>query len=92
MPLNCAIGIENCTRATARYLCSATRTLSSQSQRTITGASDTPSVVRPRFQTGVRYRPNEIFSIDVIFGHNITGENANWITVGLNVRFPAPKK
>ena len=30
------------------------------------GASDTPSAVRPRFQTGLRYRPNEIFSVDVI--------------------------
>ena len=54
------------------------------------GASDTPSVVRPRFQTGVRYRPNEIFSVDVIYGHNITGENANWITIGTTIRFPAP--
>src|SRR5450631_564511 len=56
------------------------------------GASDTPSVVRPRFQTGVRYRPNEIFSMDVIYGHNITGENANWITVGTTIRFPAPEQ
>src|SRR3981189_3756818 len=55
------------------------------------GASDTPSVVRPRFQTGVRYRPNEIFSVDVIYGHNITGENANWLTIGTTVRFPAPE-
>src|SRR5436190_17756369 len=52
------------------------------------GASDTPSVVRPRFQTGVRYRPNDIFSIDVIFGHNITGENASWLTIGTTIRFP----
>src|SRR6476646_579470 len=48
------------------------------------GASDVPVVVRPRFQTGVRYRPNEIFSVDVIYGRNIMGENANWITI----RFP----
>ena len=54
------------------------------------GATDTPSVVRPRFQTGVRYRPNEIFSVDLIYGHNISGENANWITIGTTVRFPAP--
>jgi len=52
------------------------------------GPSDTPSVVRPRFQTGVRYRPNEVFSVDVIYGHNITGENANWITIGTTIRFP----
>jgi hypothetical protein len=50
------------------------------------GASDVPSVVRPRFQTGMRYRPNEIFSIDLIYGRNMTGENADWITI----RFPAP--
>jgi hypothetical protein len=55
------------------------------------GASDTPSVTRPRFQTGIRYRPNEIFSVDVIYGHNISGENANWITVGTTIRFPAPE-
>ena len=55
------------------------------------GASDVPGVVRPRFQTGVRYRPNEIFSVDVIYGHNITGESANWITIGTTIRFPAPE-
>lgn len=54
------------------------------------GASDTPSVVQPRFQTGARYRPNEIFSVDVIYGRNITGENANWITLGTTIRFPVP--
>ena len=54
------------------------------------GASDIPSVVRPRFQTGVRYRPNEIFSVDVIYGRNIMGENANWITIGTTIRFPVP--
>jgi hypothetical protein len=55
------------------------------------GASDIPSVIRPRFQTGVRYRPNEIFSIDLIYGHNITGENASWVTIGTTIRFPAPE-
>src|SRR5712692_3612779 len=55
------------------------------------GASDIPSVVQPRFQAGVRYRPNEIFSVDLIYGRNITGENANWITVGTTIRFPAPE-
>ena len=50
-----------------------------------------PSVTRPRFQTGVRYRPNEIFSVDLIYGHNITGENSNWITVGTTIRFPSPE-
>jgi hypothetical protein len=54
------------------------------------GASDIPSAVRPRFQTGVRYRPNEIFSVDVIYGRNISGENADWITIGTTIRFPVP--
>ena len=52
------------------------------------GTSDVPAVIRPRFQTGVRYRPNEIFSVDVIYGHNIAGESANWITIGTTIRFP----
>jgi len=55
------------------------------------GSSDIASVVRPRFQTGIRYRPNEIFSVDVIYGRNITGENANWITLGTTIRFPVPE-
>src|SRR5258707_12714952 len=55
------------------------------------GASDIPSVTRPRFQTGVRYRPNEIFSVDLIYGRNISGENANWITLGTTIRFPPPE-
>jgi hypothetical protein len=61
------------------------------------GASDIsslvpPGVVQPRFQTGVRYRPNEIFSVDVIYGHNITGESSDWITIGTTIRFPAPEE
>ena len=56
----------------------------------LVGSADAPSTIRPRFQTGLRYRPNETFSIDLIFGHNITGENASWITVGTTVRFPPP--
>jgi hypothetical protein len=50
----------------------------------------TPSSIRPRIQTGLRYRPNEILSFDVIYGHNITGEASNWITVGSTIRFPPP--
>jgi hypothetical protein len=52
------------------------------------GSAEAPSTVRPRFQTGLRYRPNEIFSVDVIFGHNITGEGASWLTIGTTIRFP----
>ena len=55
------------------------------------GHSEVSSVLQPRIQTGLRYRPNEIFSVDLIYGHNITGENANWITLGTTIRFPAPE-
>jgi hypothetical protein len=41
----------------------------------------------PRFQAGVRFTPRDWFDIDVIYGRNITGEDANWITLGLTVRF-----
>ena len=46
----------------------------------------------PRAQLGLRYTPIEAFDIDLIYGRNITGENANWVTVGLNVRFETGKK
>ncbi len=52
------------------------------------GRADIPSVVRPRLQTGIRYRPNEIFSVDLIYGRNIAGEDSNWITIGTTIRFP----
>jgi hypothetical protein len=29
----------------------------------------------------------DAFDIDFIYGRNLTGENANWGTLGLNVRF-----
>jgi hypothetical protein len=46
----------------------------------------------PRFQLGLRYTPVESVDFDVIYGRNITGERANWITLGLNVRFSANDK
>lgn len=55
------------------------------------GTADMPGTVHPRFQSGVRYRPNEIFSVDLIAGHNIGGENASWLTIGTTIRFPAPE-
>ena len=54
------------------------------------GRAEFASVIQPRVQTGVRYRPNDIFSVDVIYGRNITGENSNWITLGTTIRFPPP--
>ncbi|QND71131.1 hypothetical protein [Tardiphaga robiniae] len=54
------------------------------------GRAEFATVIQPRVQTGVRYRPNDIFSVDVIYGRNITGENSNWITLGTTIRFPPP--
>jgi len=54
------------------------------------GHAEFASAIQPRVQTGVRYRPNDIFSVDVIYGRNITGENSNWITLGTTIRFPPP--
>lgn len=49
---------------------------------------DTPrSVVRPRGQVGLRWRPIDEFNIDLIYGRNITGENSNWVTLATTVRF-----
>jgi hypothetical protein len=42
---------------------------------------------RPRFQAGIRFRPVDPFSVDLIYGRNITGENANWITAAMVVRW-----
>ena len=36
--------------------------------------------------------PIDTIDFDVIYGRNIGGENANWITLGMNVRFPPPGK
>lgn len=42
----------------------------------------------PRVQAGVRFAPTKSVDVDIVYGHNITGENASWITAGLTVRFP----
>ena len=48
---------------------------------------DAPHLNDPRAQLALRFKPNENLDFDVIYGRNITGENAHWVTVGLNVRF-----
>jgi hypothetical protein len=53
------------------------------------GSSDIASITQPRFQIGTRYRPIDAFSVDLIYGRNITGENAHWITAGTTIRFAA---
>lgn len=45
------------------------------------------AVSDPRAQIGLRYNPRENIDIDLIYGRNVTGVDANWITLGLNVRF-----
>jgi hypothetical protein len=45
------------------------------------------AIVEPRTQLGVRFNPQKKIDIDVIWGHNITGENAQWGTLGLNLHF-----
>lgn len=55
------------------------------------GTADDRTVVQPRFQLGLRYRPVDRFNIDLIYGRNLNGENANWITLATIVRFPPPR-
>jgi hypothetical protein len=56
------------------------------------GSAETFGVTQPRFQAGLRYRPVDRFSVDLIYGRNLAGENANWITIATIVRFPQPGK
>ena len=41
----------------------------------------------PRAQLGLRITPAKAFDVDVIYGRNITGVDAHWLTLGLNFRF-----
>ena len=50
-------------------------------------ADDTRGPVEPRFQLGLRWRPVDLFNIDVIYGRNLAGERADWITLATIVRF-----
>lgn len=45
------------------------------------------SLTVPRAQVGLRYTPLENVDFDIIYGHNITGEDSNWVTGGVNIRF-----
>lgn len=58
----------------------------------LVGQGDPKTVGQPRYQLGVRWRPVDRFSMDVILGRNITGENANWITLATSIRFPGGDK
>ena len=56
------------------------------------GYAEQSGVVSPRFQLGLRYRPVDQFNIDLIYGRNLAGERANWITLATTVRFKVPEK
>jgi hypothetical protein len=45
-----------------------------------------PGQSNPRFQSGIRYSPTKEIDWDVIYGRNLAGEGANWVTLGLTVR------
>jgi hypothetical protein len=45
-----------------------------------------PGATNPRFQSGIRYSPTKDVDWDVIYGRNLTGEGANWITLALTFR------
>jgi hypothetical protein len=48
---------------------------------------DAVGVTDPRFQLGLPWRPIDDFNVDLIYGRNVYGENANWITLATVVRF-----
>ena len=52
------------------------------------GAPEIRSLVQPRAQLGLRYRPISALSFDLVYGRNITGEKANWLTLATTYRFP----
>jgi hypothetical protein len=56
------------------------------------GAAEQRGTVEPRFQLGLRYRPVDQFNIDLIYGRNLAGERADWITLATILRFKVPDK
>ena len=52
---------------------------------------DAIGMTEPRFQVGLRWRPVDEFNVDLIYGRNVYGENANWITLATVFRFNAGK-
>lgn len=53
------------------------------------GTADDIGVITPRWQLGLRYRPVDRFNVDLIYGRNLAGERAHWITLATVVRFNA---
>lgn len=48
---------------------------------------ETGKMDHPRGQVGLRYTPLETIDIDIVLGHNIAGEAAQWLTGGVTLRF-----
>ena len=46
-----------------------------------------PGENQPRYQLGVRWRPVDPYSVDLVYGHNLIGEGRNWLTIAAVVRF-----
>lgn len=42
---------------------------------------------RPATQFGLRYFANDHLILDTIYGHNINGNNQNWVTLGVTLLF-----
>lgn len=49
------------------------------------------SVARPRAQLGLRWRPIDAWSADILYGRNLNGENSHWITFATAYRFSIGK-
>jgi len=47
------------------------------------------SITEPRFQTGIRFSPVSKLDVNLIYGRNLNGENANWLTLGVKFGFQA---
>lgn len=45
------------------------------------------NIVRPRGQVGLRWRPVDAWSADILYGRNLGGENSHWITFATAYRF-----
>ena len=50
---------------------------------------ETTTTQQPRFQTGIRYSLKSNVDLLLIYGRNLNGENANWVTLGTNFSFQA---
>ena len=42
---------------------------------------------KPRVQGGLRFAPSKAIDLDIVYGHNVAGEQASWVTAGVTVRF-----